>query len=841
MRRIRLIRLFICIFLLIGVFHQAIGQQKISGRIVDVKSGKGIPASVKIVGTTEGTSCDSTGFFTLSSNLKTPLQIIVSAVGYKETSRIYDSIPPSLEITLEQNEQLIEAVEISRRKKYQNRNPAVDIINQVIKNKKSNRLENQSKLHFQQYDKLLFGLVNPSEKYQKRMGNLAFVFQNIDTTSSPGNRLLPIFMQEQMGDVYAQNDPKNFKKFISSQKQTKLDERFVNNHNIQSYLSYLFQDVEIYDENIFLINKLFISPIANNAPTFYKYYISDTLNTDEGTFIELIFEPRNKRDLLLSGKLHITMDSRYAVRYAELHANKESNLNWVNEITINLQYRRNQYQYMYLSKSDVNIIFGVKNNDAVYGRKSTINYDHNFTAKFSDTVYKGAPTEISPQAQDNADLLTTKRPLQLSPVEANVYTNTDSLNNNRTFKTMLAVGYVLSQGFYPFGPIEIGPLEYLYSRNNIEGDRIRLGGRTTAAFSEKLFLEGYVAYGLKDRSAKYFLRPTLSLNGESVAAYPAHYIQAAVQHDIFDPGRNLGFKKGDSFFQSIRSSRPTKWMDTYAYQVKHLIEFGNHLSFQSSFLHHRRRAIGDLSFVSSGDSKLSIPEINTNELEFILRWAPNEKFYYRNLVRGTIVERYPVFNLQYNRGLKGFWGGDYTFDALRASVSKRFFLKQFGFADATLAGGKIWGTLPYPLLELPDVYREEDRHVIDFSMMQGMEFVADEYVRFSFQHQLEGFIFNKIPFIKRLNLREIWGVKMFYGDLSDNNNPYYSDQVIRFDKNKEGQTMTHVMDKSPYWEGSVGIDNIFRILRVEYVRRLNYLGLPNIDKDAYRVSLHLNF
>lgn len=842
MRRIRLIRLMICIFTLMVYFQQVMGQQKFSGQIVDVTTGEGIPlASVKIVGTNQGTSCDSSGIFSLSGILKFPFQLSVSAVGYKETLRSYDSLPINLEITLEHSEQRIEAVEISRKKKYQNRNPAVEIIEQVIKHKKINRLENQPKLHFQQYDKLQFGLVNPSDKYHKRMGNMAFVFKNLDTTSSPGNRLLTIFMQEQLSDVYAQNEPKDYKKVVKSQKQTELDKRFVNNHNIQSYLSYLFQDVEIYDENIFLINKLFVSPIANNAPTFYKYYISDTLQTDQGTFIELLFEPRNKRDLLLSGKLHITMDSRYAVRLAELRANKESNLNWVNEIKINLQFRPNKERYMYLSESDVDIIFGVRGNDAVFGRKSTINYDHNFAPSFPNTVFKGAPTQVLPQAKENQILLSEQRPVQLTPVEQNVYTNIDSLNDNRTFKTLLAIGYVLGQGFYPFGPVEVGPLEYLYSRNNIEGNRIRLGGRTTSAFSEKLFLEGYLAYGLKDREIKYFLRPTLSLNGESVVNFPAHYIQVAIQHDIFDPGRNLGFKKGDSFFQSIRSTRPTKWMDTYAYQLKHLFEFGNHLSLQSSFLHHKRRAIGDLAFISSADPNISIPEINTNELEFILRWAPNEKFYYRNLVRSTVVEHYPVFNLQYNRGLKGFWNGAYQFDALRASVSKRFFLKQFGFADATLAGGKIWGTLPYPLLELPDVYREEDRHVIDFSMMQSMEFVADEYVRFSFQHQLEGFIFNKIPLVKKLNLREIWGVKMFYGDLSDNNNPYLSDNVIRFDRNNEGQTMTYIMDKSPYWEGSVGIDNIFRILRVEYVRRLNYLELPNVDKDSYRVSIHLNF
>src|SRR5690606_10412215 len=530
---------------------------------------------------------------------------------------------------------------------------------------------------------------------------------NVDTLTSPGNKLLTIFMQEQLSDVYSKNDPKAFKKRVKSIKQTDFDDRYVNNHNIQSYLSYLFQEVEIYDENIFLINKLFLSPIANNAPVFYKYYTADTIDTEDGRLIELNFEPRNKTDLLLSGKLRITTDGRFAVQGATLRANKEANLNWVNDITIDLQFSTNDEQYMFLVRSDVDIMFGTKRNDAVFGRKTTHNYDYDFSPSFSDDVFKGAPMEVLTSAKDNEKLVHQQRPVQLSSVENRVYANVDSLNNNRTFRTMLAAGYLLAQGFYPVGPVEFGPLEYLYSRNNIEGNRIRLSGRTTLGFSEKVFIEGYLAYGTQDGEVKYFVRPTFSLNGESVAAFPAHYVQVAVQHDIFDPGRMLGFKKGDSFFQSIRSNRPTKWMDTYAYQFKHLIEFGNHVSLQSSFIHHRRRAIGDLEFISSGDIPYNVSNINTNEMEFVLRWAPKEKFYYRNLTRNTIVEKYPVFNLQYNRGLKGFWSGDYAFDALRASVSKRFFLNQFGFADATLSGGKIWGTLPYPLLEMPNVFRDE--------------------------------------------------------------------------------------------------------------------------------------
>ncbi|TYR37009.1 carboxypeptidase-like regulatory domain-containing protein [Sphingobacterium phlebotomi] len=844
MSRISLLKLLILVFVLGVAAQQGVAQYKISGTVIDDITGKGVPqASIQVRGTSDGTSCDASGQFFLTTTSPFPLRLVVSAVGYKELIISVDTPQEHVHIALENDKNVIDAVEISRRQKYRNRNPAVDIIHQVIKNKRSNRLENQPRLSFQQYDKLQFGLVNPSERYNKRLGSLSFFFNNVDTLTSPGNKLLTIFMQEQLSDVYSKNDPKAFKKRVKSIKQTDFDDRYVNNHNIQSYLSYLFQDIEIYDENIFLINKLFLSPIANNAPVFYKYYIADTIDTDDGRLIELNFEPRNKADLLLSGKLRITTDGRFAVQGATLRANKEANLNWVNEITIDLQFRPNAERYMFLVRSDVDIMFGTNRSDAVYGRKTTHNFAYDFAPSFSDDVFKGAPTEVLKTAKDNEVLVQQQRPVQLSPVENMVYANVDSLNDNRTFRTMLAAGYLLAQGFYPAGPVEFGPLEYLYSRNNIEGNRIRLSGRTTLGFSEKVFIEGYLAYGTQDGEVKYFVRPTFSLNGKSVATFPAHYLQVAVQHDIFDPGRILGFRKGDSFFQSIRSNAPTKWMDTYAYQLKHLIEFGNHVSLQSSFIHHRRRAIGDLQFISSGDNPYNISNINTNELEFILRWAPKEKFYYRNLTRNTIIEKYPVFTLQYNRGLKGFWSGDYAFDAMRGSVSKRFFLNQLGFADMTLSGGKIWGTLPYPLLEMPNVFRDEDtRHEIDFSMMRSMEFVADEYIRLSFEHQLEGFILNKIPLIKKLKLREIWGGKMFYGRLSDANNPYISRDVVRFDTDADGNIMTHVFEnKVPYWEGKVGIDNIFRLLRVEYIRRLNYTGLPNVDKDRYRVSLHLNF
>lgn len=830
---------FLCCFSI--YVPEALAQRKLWGQVMDKETNKPISrATVKVVGTNMGTSCDVHGQFEIPLKADSSIQIIVSALGYSDFRNSYIPTSEKIKVLMEPSNTLIDAISVSSKKKYNNKNPAVELIDEVIKHKRINRMEKLPKHSFEQYDKLRFSLVDPPSAAQKGLGSMRFFFENLDTLSLPGSKLLTILMKEQLSDVYSSSEVSGSKKIVKSVLQTDYDERYINNHNIQSYLTYLFQDVDIYSENIFLINKLFLSPIANNAPVFYKYYIVDTVNTDAGAMVELNFEPRNKADLLLSGKLWVSMDGRYAVSKVHLSANKEANLNWVNRMDIDLRFIANEQQQMYLAYSDVQIMFGSSKKEALFGQKITQNSKFNYNADFPDILLSGAPLEILASAKDST-LLTRDRPIPLAGAEANVYANVKALNANKNFKTIMAVGYLLAQGFYNLGPVELGPLEYVYSRNNIEGNRVRIGGRTTQLLSEKLFIEGYLAYGMDDQQFKYYVRPTFSLNGKSVATFPAHYLQLSVQHDIFDPGRNLGFRKGDSFFQSLRSNKPTKWMDTYAYQASHLLEFGNHLSIQSGFTHHRRRAIGDLNFISSGDPTLKLLAINTNELEFVLRWAPNEKFYYRNLVRTSIKEKYPIFNLQYNRGLSGFWDGNYSYDALRANVTKRLFLRQLGYADITLSGGKIWGTLPYPLLEIPDQYKEEDRHVVDYSLMRSMEFAADKFVRFSFDHAFDGFIFNKIPFIKKFKLRESWGVKMFYGELSDKNNPYKSSQVIHFDSDKEGNKLTHVLGDKPYWEAKAGIDNIFRLLRVEYIRRLNYLDLPNVDKDTYRVSLHLNF
>ncbi len=815
-----------------------LAQTKLTGRVYDSLDGKAIAGvSVRANVSSIGTSTDTSGFFqiVLSSSDR---QLTFSRIGYRSETTEISQQDTVLEVYLDSDKHTIDVVDVSRRVKYKRRNPATELIDLVIRHKSKNKLSKKDNLYYQQYEKIKFGLVDPNELLKTKMGKMNFFFQNVDTSAMPGNELLTMYMEEVVSDNYTKQNPSRSKKIVRANEKTEFNPKYINNANIQSYLNFLLQPVDIYDESIFFINKQFLSPIADNAKIYYKYYLQDTIKTGKELFARLRFEPFNTKDLLFKGELIISLDDRYAVKEARMQIDEKTNLNWVNGLTMNLSYSPDEEGIMLQDTSRVLVIFGRGKRDAVFGERMSLNSRYNFKDDIPSHIVAGAPTEIK---IDPSLSLSGVRPVALNSVEHRTYTNVDSLNNVKTFNTLLSIGYVLAQSYYSLGKFELGPLEYTYHQNNWEGNRFRLGGRTTGEFSEKTYLEGYLAYGTKDQDVKYYGRIAQSLNGKSVFTFPAHYLEGMVQHDVFDPGRNLGFLKGDSFFQGFRSTRPLKWLDTDAYRLGHILEFGNHLSIATHFTHQRRTPLGDLTFPLSGNPNEELEAINTNDLQFVLRWAPKEKFYYRNINRRTIIEKHPVFNVQYNRGLDGFWDSNFTYDALRVSISRRWFMNQLGFGDMTVTGGKIWGALPYPLLEMPNVQASNDRHTMSFELINSMEFVADQFVKFSYDHEFQGFILNKIPLLKWFRLREIWGAKMFYGQLSDINNPYKSDRVVHFDKNDKGEILTYPIGKYPYWEGYVGLDNVLKVLRVQYFYRYNYLEHPNVKGERFKVSLNIDF
>ena len=834
---LKILIVFLIIF--ISAFQVSYAQRIIRGSVLDNVTSKKISGATILDHFAKPIfSTDKNGEFIIKvdSTLK---YLTIKAMGYAESKVLLakGTTDTSFHVLLEASNNQIEEVQVTKNGKYKNNNPATELIDLVIRNKGKNRLERKDSLYFEQYDKIKFGMINPPPRLRTGMGNIGSFFGNTDKTMFPNKETVTLFMQEELSDNFIKQNPSRAKRIIKSQEKTEFDPKYVNNPNIQTYMQFLFKEVDIYDESLFFLNKLFLSPIADNAKIFYKYYVVDTVKSANDLYVKLRFEPRNTTDLLFKGDLLISLDGNYAVKGANLKVDDNANINWVNDVAINLSYFKDISGVMLKDTTHVLIAFGARS-DAVFGERLSLNQKYNLAYPIHPNTFDGAPIEL---ATSNNVLLNQARPIALNPAEELTYSNVDALNNMASFKAMMITGYLLSQGYYSLGKFELGPLEYLYHKNNYEGNRFRIGGRTTSLFSEKMYLEGYVAYGTDDQDFKYYGRGAFSINGKPVTNFPAHYLEASIQKDIFEPGKAIGYLKGDSFFRSFISNKPTKWLNTEAYKLGHVIEFGNHVSIATHFTHQRRNPIGDMKFISSADALTELSAMNTNDLQFVLRWAPSEKFFYRNMTRKTTKDKYPVFNLQYNRGFKGFWDANYTYDALRFSASKRFFMNQLGFGDATFTVGKIWGTLPYPLLEMPNIQEQKDRHSISYDMTNSMEFAADQFIKFEYDHELNGFLFNKIPFLKKLKWRETFGARMFYGKLSDHNNPYLSDDVILFDRHKDGYVMTNVLTDKPYWEGVVGIDNIFKVFKLEYYKRLSYLNLPDVNDGRFKMSFHLNF
>lgn len=818
------------------------GQRVIKGHFVDERSGGPIPQATLSNDTLNwGTSANNEGYFSvILPKGENEVWAEGRALGYKTKKIKLSAQNTEVTIPLIPAEKQLESVEVHRKRKYSNKNnPAVDLIRQVIQHKKNNKLHTKQQVQYSEYEKLQVGLLISSSKKEKRKNALDFFFDNADTTADPENAPLPIFLKENNAQIFSQKDPQRYKKIIKQQKETLFDPRYINNPNIQAFIEDIFQSIDVYDESIYILQKMFLSPVADNAPLFYKFFIQDTINIEGQSYISLSFGPRNETDLLLSGTLQISTDGRYAVKHADFEIGKNANINFIQNARMRIDYSPNEEGIMLPRETHANATFGIGKSNMFFGNRTTVLSDYDLTSEIESQVFSGPPVEISEKASSNGDNF--KRPVPLTKTEERTYTNVDSLNNMRTFQTLLGAGYLLAQGYYPINYFELGPLEYLYSRNNIEGNRFRIGGRSTEKLSEKVYIEGYAAYGFRDDSWKYNLKAAVSLNGKNIAHFPAHYLEGSVQKDIFEPGKNLGFLTGDSFFQSFRKNKPTKWIDTEGYQLKHVWEFGNHFGLHSSFTHHRRFPIGDLNFIKSEGSNENLSHIHTNDMEFTLRWAPYEKFYYRNLNRTSIVNKNPVMALTYKKGLDGFWEANYAYDKLSFAIGNRFFMNQLGFFDIAAEAGKYWGTLPYPLLEIPNYSEQKERYAVSYDLLNSMEFVADRYAKIGVEHQLEGFLLNKIPLLKKLKLREFWGFNGFAGALSPQNDPAISGAVILFEQDEDGSPLTRKLDKNPYAEGYVGLDNIFKVLRVQYVKRFNYLDTPTVHKEKIRLSLHLNF
>jgi hypothetical protein len=823
----------------------------IRGVVTDAKTRQKLPfVSVAVPQAGLGTNTDEDGHYTL----QVPAQytsLVFTYLGYGAVTKTFTpSQPQELNVALVASAAQLGEVVVrgSKAPRYRNKdNPAVALIRQVIEHKAQNRPESYAFVEDEKYEKMSFSISNLSDKFRSKkiFRNYQFLFRKQDSLAAGGVNILPIYLEEKLAREYYRRDPLKRKTVVLGSKQVQFDKHFIDNEGLSAYFNRMYQDIDIYANNVSLLGNQLLSPIATNAPAFYQYFISDTLKQHVPQLIELSFFPRNRGDMLFAGKLYISLDGNYAVQQATLSVDKRINLNFVKRLDARLEFAENPDKRYHLSKSFLGIDFGLSQKGSGFYGERTVQFEkYLIDQPAPDSVYN-APARVLALADTSTQrtaFLELNRPDSLSRVEKAIYKNVDTLQTIKSFRRTMELFTFLFSGYKSFGPFEVGPSNTFYSFNPVEGLRLRLGGRTTPELSKRIFFETYAAYGFRDQKWKYFFSSTYSFNHKSIYTFPQNLLRASFQRDTRIPGQELQFVQEDNFLLSFKRGVNDKYLYNDVYRLDYVHEFSNHFSYSLGFRNLQQSPAGGLYFEDSDvNTPHPIRTLTTTELSLGLRWAPNETFYQGKLYRTPIIGRYPIFSAQLTTGIKGFFRGEYTYQNVVVNATKRFYLSQLGHSDITLEGGHVFGQVPFPLLEIHRANQTYSYQLNSYNLMNFLEFSSDHYASLFIDHNFNGFFFNKLPVIRRLKLRETASIKLLYGGIRPQNEPANYPDLYQFLRDAQGQPTTFTLGRQPYGEASVGIANIFKLFRIDIVKRLTYLDHPHVAEWGLRGRFKIDF
>jgi len=846
------LRIFVLTLLLFSSLITYAQVTKVSGAVTDAKTRQSLPFVNVFAGDSSvNITADEEGKYVLESKLNKPFnQIKVSYVGYK---------PATINVTPGQEQivnirlvpiaqQLGEVVIRSGKKaKYRNKdNPAVELIRQVIAHKEENRPESYDYVQYKEYDKMMFSVLNvsPTIADKKFFRKYKFLLENRDTTSVPGKNLLPIYLDEKLSQSYYRKSPEKTRKVVLGEKSVNFGS-YIDNEGLGQYFKHMYYEVDIYKNNVYLMTNQFLSPICDAAPTFYKFFITDTIVVNNTKVVELSFTPRNTTDMLFEGKIYVTLDGHYAVQHVGLTVNKNININFVKSLHVDQDFEQNPDMRYHLSKSNtiVDFSFNKKGKGGLLGIRTITYKDYQVNKALPDTAYAGPALVTTDEATRRSNDFWLKNRLDtLTTAESKVYHNIDTLKSMPSYRRTMDIISLVLAGYKSFGPFEIGPANTFYSFNPVEGLRLRFGGRTTPELSKRYYFETYGAYGFKDEKWKGFLSATYSLNDKSIYRFPQNYIRASFQRDTKIPGAALQFVQEDNFLLSFKRGENDKYLYNDFYRLDYVHEYENHFSYAFGLKKWTQSPAGTLAFVNEVNGvPNNINQLTTTEATLTLRYAPHEQFYQGKIYRIPITSKYPVIQVDFTQGLKNVLGGEYNYENLHFRLDKHFFFSQLGYADATVELGHIFGQVPFPLLGIPRANQTYAYQVDSYNLMNFLEFTYDHYESIALDQHFNGFFFNKIPLLKKLKWREVISAKALWSGIRDQNNSNLHPDLYKLPTDDNGKPVTFIMTNTPYIEGSVGIENIFKFFRVDLVKRFNYLDDPNIAKIGVRVRADFNF
>lgn len=835
-----------------------VSAQNISGRIIDAVTGEEIPYATLVYRSHQIQAVsDLNGKFSIARH--NGWALFVSSIGYR-TEQINVSAKTKNQLTIKlrpDSKQLNEVVVSSKKGKYSRKdNPAVELMKRVIAAKKKSDLSNNNFYQYYKYQKLTLARNNVTTDEvadMKEKGSKDWLIDQIEVCPMNGKMILPIQISETVTRKVYRKEPHAEKQFVLGESSNGVANLVETAGSIlDATMKDVFTDVDIYDDQVRLLQLMFTSPISKDAIGFYRFYIADTLKVGNDECIHLQFTPNNQQDVGFNGDLYVLNDSTLHVRRVELSIPKKSDVNFVENMKIEQEFVKLPDGQWVLDTDNMLAEMRINRmlNNAVVIRSTKLS-EYSFH-EIPKTTFRGTATTVvdADAKQRGKDFWQNFRTVELTKSESSMGSFVDNISGLKGMKYILFgvrafmnnyVGTTLNDSIK--SKFDIGPVNTIINKNIVDGYRFRLSGRTTAALNPHLFWQGYVARGMDSHKWYYSTLLTYAFNRKNNEPweFPIRELSFLSEYDIMSPSDKFLATNKDNLFTAFHVKKIDKM---YFYNRQRLQFKYETLAGLATTVGLKTEGIKGAAMMQfrNLDGTDYNGEVRTTELSLGFRYAPGETYINTKQRRYPVNLDAPVFSLSHTMGVDGFLGGKYDVNYSEASIYKRFWLKSWGKLDIYVSGSAQWNTVPFPLLIMPHTNLSylSQPGTYTFQLMNNMEFLTDRQVMWHMTWDLNGKLFNRIPGLKLLKWREMIGFRGMYGQLTDKNNPFLP-------QNAGDQTLLmfpegcQVIGKRPYMEFVFGIHNIFKFLEVDYVRRLSYNDLDTAIKHGVRFALNMTF
>lgn len=843
--------------------------QRLTGVVTDAKTKEPLSFAYVRLANGKGTQADEEGRFNVPF---VPGKARFSLVGY-ETKHVTVKQAGTLNVELTPLENVFgEAVVKAKKTKYSRKNnPAVELMKKVIAAKKSNDLHDHDYFSIDKYTKTTFAFNEVTEKIFQdgKFKRFPFLKDHVEICNETGKLILPVSVDESITRQIFRREPRSEKSIVIGERTKGINELINTGEILNTMLKDCFTDVNIYKDEVRLLQYPFISPISTQSGiSFYRYFIVDTLDIDTTRCIRVDFTPNNSQDFGFSGSLFVIADSTYRILRADLGIPYRSDVNFVERMRILQDFAPLPTGEQVLIKDDMIVQLKVANFlNKFHVRRTTEYRDFSFEEIPDKTFRFKGDTRLDPNAKMRTEEFWQEhRADTLSFGEKRMGAFLEKLQKVKGFKPVLFVAKAFIENFVetsvdPKKPskVDIGPVNTMITHNAVDGLRLRASAQTTANLNPHLFLRSYIAYGFKDNKWKGLGEVTYSFNKKAYLPreYPVNNLTFTYNRDVMAPTDRFMPTDKDNVFVSFKWTKVEHMMYYEHFKLLWDYEIENGWRFKLQAATEKDEPTQQM-FYQPLDGTPATPDatrhysyLRTADFKVDISFQPGVTWINTKQRRIPANRDAPIYSLSHTAGLYSFGRAAYAYNLTEASIYKRFWLRSWGKIDTYLKGGVQWNKVPYPMLIMPPAnlsYIKEDNM---FELINNMEFLNDRYASLMLSWDMNGKIFNRIPLLKKLKWREYIACNVLWGTLTKKNNPFLERNATdgrllhfpgHFNADGSYTYTSHAMDyKKPYVEVIAGIHNIFKIFHIEYVRRLTYTDTPGVDKWGIRGMFRITF